>query len=493
MHHLSRRGVALLATAATLGAGSLGAATQAFGASSGSSSVSSNRSIIDLAVQVVLSLLGPNPTAAQVQTQLSSNALSSSQLGNLLAHASSGQLDGLLGGGLDTAQLTGAVSNLATTNELTGLLGTLSPTQTGDLLAPLSGAPLSTVLGALSAVQLNSALATLTPSELTTLFGGMTTPEVGGILGGANPTQLVSLLGALNPNQLGGALGLLNASQLRTVVTALNPTELSGLLGVLSPTQLTSVVGLLDPAQITGVLGSPGAAAGLVTGLLGTATSLGTAPSLGSVNALVGQLQALLGSGLPAVPGIDGLLTTVQPLLGVAGLDPSMLIGLLSTATNAFRTAGMGIDTSALLGLIGTLYGVLLPGAGTSPQPGTSTPPAQGAKPLAGQVGFTAYRARLGGIKLAANRRSAKVTVSCPSAAPKGCLVGLNGVVAGKKAFAAKTIVVMRNVTRTFTVNLTSAATSRLNKKGGVLNVSALTALSSLSSVTKSVKLAPRH
>lgn len=83
--------------------------------------------------------------------------------------------------------------------------------------------------------------------------------------------------------------------------------------------------------------------------------------------------------------------------------------------------------------------------------------------------------------------------MSCPSAAPKGCLVLLNGAVAGKKAFAGKTIVVLRNVTRTFTVNLTSAATSRLNKKGGVLNVSALTALTSLSSVTKSVKLARRH
>jgi hypothetical protein len=584
MQPLSRRGVALLATAATLGAGSLATATQALAAPSGSSGhsrVSSSSSIIDLAVQLVLSLLGANPTVSQVQSQLVSNPLSSVQLGSLLDNAGAGQLNALLGGGLNAVQLTAAVNSLATTNELTSLLGTLSATQTGDLLAPLTGVTLSTALGVLNAGQItsalttlnptelssvvdgltslqtgallsglssgnltqltttiaaltgvqlsdglgvlsfvqlgdvlaplsgtalssvlgvltsgtvNSALATLTPSELTTLFGGMTTPEAGGVLSGANPAQLVGLLGALNPAQLGGALGLLNAAQLTSVVSVLNPTELSGLLGVLDPTQLTSVVGLLNPAQITGVLGSPGASASLVTGLAGTATSLGGTVSLGSVNALGGQLQALLGGGLPAVPGIDELLATVQPLLGLAGLDPSMLTGLLSTATSAFRTAGAGVDTYSLLGLIGTLYGVLGgSGGGTAAHPGTSTTPAPGAKPSAGQAGFTAYRATVGAIKVASNRRSAKVTVSCPVAAPKGCLVTLNGLIAGKKAFTSKTIVVMRNVTKTFTVALSNATTSRLNAKGGSLSVSALTAFSSLSSVTKSVKLARRH
>jgi hypothetical protein len=584
MQPLSRRGIALLATAATLGAGSLATATQALGApsgSSGSASVSSNRSIVDLTVQLVLGLLGANPTVSQVQSQLVSNPLSAVQLGNLLENAGPGQLDALLGGGLSTVQLSGAVSSLASTNELAGLLGTLTPTQTGDLLAPLtgttlstalgvlspaqitsalttlspaelssvvdgltsaqtgallsglssgnltqltatiaaltgvqlsdglgvlsfvqlgdvlaplSGTPLSSVLGVLTSGPLNSALGTLTPSELTTLFGGMTTPEVGGILSGANPAQLVSLLGALNPTQLGGALGLLNAAQLTSVVTTLNPTELSGLLAVLNPTQLTSVVGLLNPAQITGVLGSPGASASLVTGLAGTATNLGTTASLGSVDALVGQLQALLGGGLPAVPGIDGLIATVQQLLGVPGLDPAMLTGLLTTAASALRTAGAGIDTSSLLGLIGTLYSVLgLPGAGTSAHPGSGTTPAPGAKPSAGQVGFTAYRATVGAIKVASNRRSAKVTVSCPASAPKGCLVALNGVVAGRKAFASKTIVVLRNATRTFTVALSRATTARLNAKGGSLSVSALTAFSSRSAVTRSVKLARRH
>lgn len=476
MQFRSRRGVALLATTATLGAGSLATATQALGAPSRSfdgSGVSSTRSVVDVVVQLVLGLLGSNPTVSQVQAQLSSTPLSSAQLGNLLANASSGQLDALLGGGLGTAQLTGAVSSLESTSELTGLLGTLSPTQTGDLLAPLTGSTLSSALGLLSTAQITSALATLNPTELSSVVDGLTSLQTGALLSGvgaANPTRLPGLLAALDPTQLSGALGLLNA------------------------TQLISVVSALSPAQITGVLGSPGASASLVTGLAGAATGLGTAPSLGSIDALVGQLQALLGSGLPVVAGMNGLLTTVQPLLGHSGVDTSMLTGLLTTAVGALRVAAPGVDTSALQGLVGALFGVLgLPGAGTTAQPGTSKQPVPAPTPTAGTAGFTAYRAAIGAIKVAPNRRSAKMSVSCPAAAPKGCLVTLSGVIAGKPAFAGKTIVVLRKVTKTITVTLSKATTSRLNKKGGAIKVSAATAFSSLSATTKTVRLTRRH
>ena len=88
---------------------------------------------------------------------------------------------------------------------------------------------------------------------------------------------------------------------------------------------------------------------------------------------------------------------------------------------------------------------------------------------------FTAYRATFGSVKVAKNRRTATVAVSCPSLAPKGCLVVLDGVVAGKKAFAQKAIVVMRNVKQTITVKLTSVVANRLKKKGGSLKVTART------------------
>ena len=82
------------------------------------------------------------------------------------------------------------------------------------------------------------------------------------------------------------------------------------------------------------------------------------------------------------------------------------------------------------------------------------------------------------------------MTVSCPASAPKGCLVTLDGVVAGKKAFAQKALVVMRNVKQTVTVKLSSVAANRLKKKGGSLKVSARTVNGSLASISKTVKVA---
>ena len=120
--------------------------------------------------------------------------------------------------------------------------------------------------------------------------------------------------------------------------------------------------------------------------------------------------------------------------------------------------------------------GTTVPGGGTAPRPG---------------AGFTAYRAAVVSIKVAKNRKSAKIRVSCPSIAPKGCYVALSGVVAGKRAFTPlKPFVLLRNASQTFTVKLNSSTTKRLKKKGGSLKVTALTYFSSLSSASKSVKVA---
>ena len=166
------------------------------------------------------------------------------------------------------------------------------------------------------------------------------------------------------------------------------------------------------------------------------------------------------------------------------------------------NAAAPGAGTTALQTIISTLTGLGVPLPGVVPTPTTPggttpttprTPPAGGAVvPRAGQPAFTAYRATVTKIvKVAKNRKSAKVTVSCPSTAPKGCLVTLDGTAAGKKAFTKKTVVIVRNVKKTFTVKLTSTVAKRLKKKGGSVKVTAQTALSSLRlGVSKTVKVA---
>ena len=66
----------------------------------------------------------------------------------------------------------------------------------------------------------------------------------------------------------------------------------------------------------------------------------------------------------------------------------------------------------------------------------------------------------------------------------------LDGIVAGKKAFAQKVFVVLRNVTQKVTVKLAPVAANRLKKKGGSLKVSAKTVNGTLAMVSKSVKVA---
>ena len=163
------------------------------------------------------------------------------------------------------------------------------------------------------------------------------------------------------------------------------------------------------------------------------------------------------------MPGIDGLLNTVRSLLGIAGLDTSILTGLLSTANAALGVAAPGVDTTALQGLIGALAGdaPACPAAAarrrspaTTTKPATTAPKAHDARPRP----CSRPTARsIGSIKVAKNRRSATLTVTpARRSRPKGCLVALDGVVAGKKAFAQKVFVVMRNVTQKVTVKLTS-------------------------------------
>jgi hypothetical protein len=487
MQPLSRRGVALLATAATLGAGSLSTASLAFGApSSVGSTVNSERLTLVDPVASVLGLLTGATSPALLQTLLSTlGVTSNSQLGSLLGQADPAQLNALLAG-LTPTQLTGAVDGLATSGQLNGFLDTLSAGQLGDVLAPLTGGQLGSTLGLLDVDQIRNSLGTLTPTELSSVVDGLSPAQTGALLGTSNLGELNKWIAALTPAQLNGAL------------PALSGTPLAGVLALLDPAQLTSAVGVLSPAQITSLLSDPTSATAVVTGLAGKATSLSGAPDVPGINGLLAQVQALLGGGLPTVPGTDGLLSTITSLLNVPGLDTALVTSLLSTLQTAVGTAAPGVDTTPLQTVIGTLQGVLgaTPAGSPTTKPAATAKPATTTKPATStaarpvQAGFTAYRAIVRSIKVAKNRRSARVTVSCPAAAPKGCLVTLDGLVAGKKAFASKTVVVMRNITKTVTVKLTSVAGNRLKKSGGALKVTAATAFSTLSSVNKTVKVA---
>jgi len=402
---LSRRGVAILATAASLGAASFASPAQAAGTpSSGATATHAQRGLLDGILSPVLApvLAVITPTSTPQQVQAAVATLPVDQLGSLLSVASPGQLTALLGG-LDVAQITTAVGSLTSTGALDGVLNTLTPVQLGDILAPLTG------------------------------------------------------------DTLGGALGLLDVAQVTSALATLDIAE------------LTTVVGALSPAQITGLLSSPAAAPDVVAGLLGTAVGLaGGAPSAGAVNGLLAQVQALLANGLPDVAGLGELLATVESLLAVAGLDTSVLTGLLATVNGALGRSPNSPASPQAQNLARSLSGMT--GA-------RYTPPK-------GSAGFTAYRGKVSAIKVAKSRKSARITVSCPASAPKGCLVTLNGVVAGKKAFAQKQVIVLRNAKKAFTVKFTKVAANRLKKKGGSLKVTALTSFSTLAATAKTVKVA---
>ncbi len=101
-----------------------------------------------------------------------------------------------------------------------------------------------------------------------------------------------------------------------------------------------------------------------------------------------------------------------------------------------------------------------------------------------------ATRATIKSVKVAKNRRSAKIKLRCPTAAASSCKVKLSGKLAGKKATKSRSATVVRGATKTVTVKLTKSATTRLKSKGGTLKISAKTTGSALSAATKTAKVA---
>ncbi|MBA3327583.1 MAG: hypothetical protein H0T43_04700, partial [Solirubrobacterales bacterium] len=129
---------------------------------------------------------------------------------------------------------------------------------------------------------------------------------------------------------------------------------------------------------------------------------------------------------------------------------------------------------------------------GTAP-PAAVTPPARTAPPSfaprPGAPANTRYRARISRISVSKTRRVAKLRLTCPAAAPKGCLVKVNAQVAGKRAAKGKWALLLRNTSQTVKMRLTSTAAKRLRTKGGAVRMSARTYLTSMSTVSKTFRV----
>ncbi len=255
-------------------------------------------------------------------------------------------------------------------------------------------------------------------------------------------------------------------------------TCLPPLLG-LPPVCLPTVPGVPAVPVVPGVPGVPGVPA------------LPTDPAqlLQTLSALTPQqiTDALaLANGLTPAQAAQ-LLTAVQAALA----SPDPVGGVAAIATQLATGAGVpGIGAGGGTGAGGGGTGT---GTGSGTGTGTGAGTGAGGTTPGGAAVSKAFRASLTGLKLAHNRRSAKVTVLCPTTAP-GCVVGLTGKVGSRKAFKARIIGLAPGAAATKKIKLSKAAAKRLRSaKGGKLKVTAATAGSSLSPRSKSVKAKAKH
>ena len=398
-----------------------------------------------------------------------------------------------LGGGALTAVATAAAADTSreTGQRLLGLDLELFRLQ----VAAGTIASVQTLIAPLSPVDLADALQGAAPAELTKLLAAA---DLNG--------QLDDALSTMTPTQVGGLLASLTGTNLSTALGALTSAQLGGALATLGPGTLTTIVGGLTPGQITGLLGA-GAGASLVDGLLGAAAALGATPGPAQVDGLVGQVTALLGGGIPASgdqAGLASLLGLVNPLLSLAGVDTMLLGSLKSSAEGLLAIAPAPLATP-LQEIVTTITAILVsappppPAPAPEPAPGgtTTTPTTQPGTAIA-RPAVTApaavakpgpYRATIGKISLSKPRTSMKFTLSCPRTAPIGCLVRLGAKIAGQKAMRNMMLALPGGRSTNVTVTLSKSTARRLRAKGGTLRVTATTALSTLGSMTQSVKV----
>ena len=287
---------------------------------------------------------------------------------------------------------------------------------------------------------------------------------------------------------------MLGAAQRRPQLTlrrrrSCRPAQISGVLGLARRVAADVRRRALSPAQITSLLGQAGAPATSSPACPAARPASPAHPTFPAVNALLAQVQALLGGGLPAVPGIDGLLNTVRGARRHRRrrhVDPDR--PAVDRDGGARRRRAGRRHSARLHGRHrrrrGRARRATTPGTTT---PARARPPAEARRPPV--KAFTAYRATIGSIKVAKNRRSAAVTVR---ARPRAQGLPRGARRRRRRQEGVRPEGARRPAQRDekFTVKLTSVAANRLKKKGGSLKVSARTVNGSLATVSKSVKVA---
>lgn len=459
MHVRSRRTLAIVAATATVGGG-MTATTVNMAAADATPPAPTQRGLLDDLLGGLLGgllgTLGLAPTVQQATNVLNTgNAggpLTGLQIAGLLGGTTTTQQDLALTDALTTAQLTSLLGALDPA-QLTTLLGSLGADPLGNLLDGAGGTNLTALLGGLTAGQLPGALGSLTGGELTGLLGPLTGGDLTGILGGLTGGQLNGLLGGLTSGELTSILNGLGGDQLTGLLGPLSGGDLTGILNGLTSGDLTALLDPLTGDQLRSVLDGFGLAD--LTSLVGT-----LAASNPALQSLLDQLTGAT-AGTPLAPIVDQIVAILAP-----------------PANNNGGSNGGGTTTGG-----GTTPGTTT-GGGTTLKPGAVT-----LRPGAAGTGFTGYRATLGSLKLAKSRKSAKVKVSCPASAPKGCLVRVTGKVGGKKGTATKDLLLLRNTSQTITVRLSSAAVKRLKQKGGTVQLTAKTVQSSLGASSKSARV----
>lgn len=102
-----------------------------------------------------------------------------------------------------------------------------------------------------------------------------------------------------------------------------------------------------------------------------------------------------------------------------------------------------------------------------------------------------AYRASIISLKVAKSRRSVKVKLKCPAAAPSSCKVKLSAKLATKKAATSRRATIKPGKTKSLRLKLKRATTRKLKDTGGMLKISAKTTGSSLSAASRTAEVKP--
>ncbi|MGI8623748.1 MAG: hypothetical protein ACR2NB_09755 [Solirubrobacteraceae bacterium] len=255
-------------------------------------------------------------------------------------------------------------------------------------------------------------------------------------------TSAAAPAGAAPPCSGTVVLGVCVPVPIPTVVPGGSPTVVPGGTGmpaVPTQAQLLMMITALTPAQVQQA----------VPQQVADAIGKGTGADLAT---LLARVTAALMSSDP-----QGELTKIV-------MDPTGTGAGTGTGTGTGAGTGAGAGTGT--------------GTGSNPGTGTGSGTGSGSGTTPGSTKPLAFRARVKSVKIAKNRRSARIVVACPS--DPGCFVALSGKVGSRKAFKTQALPVKPGATATRRVKLSSSVAKRLRKRGGRLKVTATTAFSSL-------------